>query len=273
MNELPLTDSLFSLLSSLVEERTGVHYGARSRDDFSAKVCGRLVEAGFPSPLDYYYFLRYDPAAAEELAALVDELVVNETYFFREADQLRSLCDDVLRPLVQEGQRPRVWCAASSTGEEPLSLAMLLADAGVLPYVEIVASDISRKALARAKRGEHPPSALRATPVDVRERWMKVRDGNAVVAPQIRERIDWRRLNLLDAPAVAALGTFDAILCRNVLIYFRDETIRRVVGTLTGALRVGGRLFVGASESLLRFGTSLRCEEKNGAFSYHRTDP
>ena len=152
-------------------------------------------------------------------------------------------------------------------------MAMLLAEAGLLSQVEIVASDISRKALARAQSGDHSPLVLRTLPEGFKDRWIEEKDGRVTVAPEIQEKIEWRRLNLLDESGVAALGTFDAILCRNVFIYFRDETIRRIVGTLSGALRAGGRLFVGASESLLRLGTLLRCEERNGAFSYFRADP
>ncbi len=273
MNELLLTPPLFRLLSALVEERTGLHHAETALEAFSAKVCGRMVEAGFASPLDYYYYLRYDAASADEFAVLVDDLVVNETYFFREPDQLRSLRDDVVRPLVDLGQRPRVWCAASSTGEEPLSVAILLAEAGLLSQVDIVASDISRRSLARAKNGEHTAFALRALPEGVRDRWIHVRGGRVEVDETVREKIEWRHVNIFDAEQVAPLGTFDAILCRNVLIYFRDETVKRIVGTLAGALRLGGRLFVGASESLFRFGTLLRCEERNGAFSYFRMDP
>ena len=114
--------------------------------------------------------------------------------------------------------------------------------------------------------------AFRALPDGMRERWMAVEDGRITLSAAIREKIEWRRVNLLDEVAAGELGTFDAILCRNVFIYFGDDTIRRIVGTLSGALRAGGRLFVGASESLLRLGTLLRCEERNGAFSYFRTD-
>ena len=198
MNELRLEAALFRLLRGLVEERTGIFYADSHHDVFSSRVWERMVEAGFESPLDYYYYLRYDVASAVEFDALVDELVVNESYFFREPDQLRSLCDDVLRPLVEAGQRPRVWCAAASTGEEPLSVAMLLAEAGLLAEVDIVATDISQKALARAKRGAHPRSTLRALPVGAHERWMSTKDGGVAVAAEIRDKIDWRRLNLLD---------------------------------------------------------------------------
>jgi chemotaxis protein methyltransferase CheR len=97
-------------------------------------------------------------------------------------------------------------------------------------------------------------------------------------APQVRvrsalsESIQWQRVNLVDAAAVAALGAFDVILCRNVLIYFTDETARRVVDSLHRALRPGGQLLVGVSESLLRFGTSLRCEERGGSFFYQKVE-
>jgi len=273
MNELRLEATLFRLLRGLVEERTGIFYAETHRDVFSSRVWERMVDAGFESPLDYYYYLRYDAASSADFDALVDQLVVNESYFFREPEQLASLRDDVLRPLVKAGQRPRVWCAAASTGEEPLSVAMLLAEAGLLAQVEIVATDISQKALARAKSGAHSPASLRLLPAGAHERWMSTEDGHVTVAAEIREKIDWRQVNLLDERAVAGLGTFDAILCRNVLIYFRDETVRRVVSTLTGALSAGGRLFVGASESLIRFGTLLHCDERSGAFSYFRADP
>ena len=272
MKEALLTPALFKLLGGLVEERTGVQHAEHALEPFSTKVFQRLAETGFETPLDYYYYLRYDAASEVELRALTDELVVNETYFFRESAQLLSLRDDVLRPLVEKGLRPRIWCAASSTGEEPLSMAMLLAEAGMLSQVEIVASDISEKALARARNGEHTQLSLRACPPELLERYIEVRSGRVTVAPAIRATIDWRHLNLLDAPAVASLGTFDGILCRNVLIYFSDETILRVVRSLSNALRSGGHLFVGAAESLIRFGGIMRFQETNGAFSYSRND-
>jgi chemotaxis protein methyltransferase CheR len=272
MKDALLSIQLFTLLGGLLEERTGVAYGVSAIETFSAKVGGRLAASGFESALDYYYYLRYDAASVNEFDALVDELVVNESYFFREPDQLMSLRDDVILPLVERGERPRVWCAAASAGEEPLSVAMLLAEAGVLSHVDIFASDISTRALARAKSGDHPLSALRACPPALQERYIGLVGGRVVVAPEIRAKIEWRRHNLLDASAATTFGTFDGILCRNVFIYFGDDTVRRVVGTLSGALRASGRLFVGATESLFRFGMLLRSEEKNGAFSYLRMD-
>jgi chemotaxis protein methyltransferase CheR len=267
-----LTDPLLSIWSALIEERTGIHYGPSDRGLLEGKLEARASESGFDSLLDYYYFVRYEPVSNAAVDALIDALVVNETYFFREAEQLRALCDTVLAPMVARGEVPRVWCAACSTGEEPLTLAMMLADRGIGSKVEIVASDIGARVLERAKAGTFGPRSLRALPPGIVGRWLDVTDGRAVVSRPLVDRIDWRRVNLTDAAAVAALGSFDAIVCRNVLIYFSDDTVRHVVSLLSNALRGPAPLLVGASESLLRFGTLLKCEERAGAFFYVRAD-
>ena len=263
---------MVAILRALVEERTGLHYGPDETPVLIERVRVRAAEAGFESLLDYYYFLRYDPAATAEIEQLVEALVVNESYFFREADPLRVVCDVFLAPAVAAGRRPRVWSAACSTGEEPLTLAMLLADKGMLGAVDIVASDVSGRALDRARAGRFGRRSVREhVQALVPSRWLRAEtNGEWTVAGPLREAIDWRKVNLTDRAAVAAIGTCDVILCRNVLIYFSDTTVARVVDALTEQLRPGGALFVGVSESLLRYGTSLVCEEHAGVFCYRR---
>jgi chemotaxis protein methyltransferase CheR len=275
-----LSPQLFAIFSALVEERIGIHYGPEDLELFSDKVTTRAREAGFESVLDYYYFLRYDAAAVAELDALADALVVGETYFFRELDALRAGITHAVLPAVARSGRARVWSAACATGEEPVSLALLLAEAGVRDRTEIVATDVSARALAKAREGNYGNRSLRALPpnrtpagfTDLLGRLSSAaiaREGQrAQVSRSVVADIDYRQLNLLDDAAAASLGTFDLVLCRNVLIYFADPTVRRVVGTLARSLREGGRLVIGASESLLRFGTILRCEERGGAFLY-----
>ncbi len=269
MSDLRLTPQLFSILSGLVEETAGLSYTLADKDIFESKVSTRAADAGFESLLDYYYFLRYDAAAKAELNALIEALVVHETYFFRELEPLRVMVTNFIAPQVAQGKRPRIWCAASSTGEEPLTLAMLLADAGLLERVEIIASDVSASVLERARAGQYGPRTIRrvATPAFA-HRWLTVSGTSVSVAPALRARIDWRQLNLTSQPDVASVEDVDIILCRNVLIYFRDEVAIRVVQGLTAQLREGGRLIVGVSESLMRFGTSLECEEHGGVFTY-----
>src|SRR5688572_3474241 len=173
MSDLVVSPALFAVLSALVEDRTGIHYGEQDRELFLGKLNTRALEAGFDSPLDYYYYLRYDDADGREFDALVETLVVGETYFFRELGQLRVLCDEVLVPAVASGKRPRVWCAAAATGEEPYTLAMLLAERGVLERVEIVASDISARALSRAREGLYGARSLRSVGPSVKARWFE----------------------------------------------------------------------------------------------------
>lgn len=132
MTALPLSPQVFVILNDIIEERIGMHYRLDDRDLLADRLTPRAIERGFDSLFDYYRFLRYDPAADEELHALADALVVNETYFFREADQLRALAHEIIPEILERRAAARVWCAACSTGEEPLTMAMLLDQRGLL---------------------------------------------------------------------------------------------------------------------------------------------
>ncbi|WP_437562069.1 CheR family methyltransferase [Sorangium sp. So ce542] len=272
-SRLPISPQVFAIFSALIAEKIGIHYDAGDRELLGDKVSVRAIDAGFDSLLDYYYFLRYDPAGAAELDALIDALVVGETYFFRELAQLEVAVAELVAPRVAAGERPRIWSAACSTGEEPFTIAMLLAERGLLGKVDLVASDISARALSRARAGVYGPRSIRsnAPPPPFATRWLEVTPDRVVVSAELREAIDWRRINLLEASDVTSLGRFDVIVCRNVLIYFHDNTARWVVANLSGALAAGGALLVGISESLLRLGTALACEERGGVFLYRKT--
>jgi chemotaxis protein methyltransferase CheR len=269
MPSLPLSPPVFALLAQLIEKRAGLHYSVEDMDLLADKVSTKALEAGFESIYDYYQYLTHDPKGAAALDSLVDSLLVHETYFFRDPLPLEVVADDVTLE-VRTGRRPRIWCAACATGEEPLTLAMMLHQRGVLDEVSLLATDYSQRALERAQRGEHNLRSMRALPAGIEGRYLEVVGGRPVVRSDIAAAVMWRRLNLVDDAAIAALGPFDAILCRNVLIYFRDDRAQRVVESLTRVLRPGGTLVVGTSESLLRFGTALICEERRGAFLYSR---
>jgi chemotaxis protein methyltransferase CheR len=270
MTALQLQPAVFTILRDLLEDRVGLHFNAEDLPLLRDKISVRAVDASFDSLLDYYYFLRYDPSSATELDALVDDLVVNETYIFRELDALEQVVRHLLVPQVAAQGIARVWSAACATGEECLTLAMLLDEARILDQVEVLATDISRRALERARCGQLGRRSLRGPVPPALQRYVDVSDGVAQISPRLRESIEWRRLNLVDPEALKPLGQFDVILCRNVLIYFSDETTRAVVASLVDRLVPGGRLIIGTSESLLRFGTALVCEERGGAFFYRK---
>jgi len=267
---LPLSPQVFAILSALIEEKTGLHYDLQERELLAERVSGRATERGFESLLDYYYFLRYDDANDAELALLTEALVVNETYFFREVAPLKILVSELLPPLLGRGVKPRIWCAACSTGEEPLTLAMLLDEAGLLDQVNVVASDISARVLAHAQAGVYRRRALRSLPRGVVGRWLEGDEDGMRVAPHLTRAIAWHRVNLVEESGPPDLGLFDFVICRNVLIYFRDQTIEKVVDRLWQQLAPDGQLLVGASESLLRFKVAFACEEHRGSFFYRK---
>jgi chemotaxis protein methyltransferase CheR len=266
---LPLASAVFTILSGLIEERLGLFFSPDDADILAEKVSPRAVECGFDSLLDYYYYLRYDTGAAEELERLAEALVVNETYIGRELDQLSALVEILLPPLLAERGRLRLWSAACSTGEEPFTLAGMLEDRGLLPRVDLVASDISQRVLASARSGRFSGRSLRALP-PAASGWLVFDGPTACVRQELLRSVNFHQLNLSDRDAVRRMGKFDVIVCRNVLIYFRDSTIKAVVESLAEALTPGGYLLIGASESLLRFGADLRCEEHGGAFFYRK---
>jgi chemotaxis protein methyltransferase CheR len=266
-----LNPALSQLFSALIEDAAGIYYSAADRELFESKLTAYVEDAGFDSMLDYYYRLRYDDPEGQVRAGLIEALTVHETYFFRELAPLVQLIEGHIADVVRTRGKARIWSAACSTGEEPLTLAMLLDERGLLDRVEVVGTDVSRQALTRARSGRHGRRSLRDRfPPDTVKRYLDVGELGISVAPKIVEAVRFDTLNLVDDAAVAAMGTFDAVLCRNVLFYFRDELAVRVVDRLGRTLDANGVLLVGIAESLLRFGTAFKCEEQGGCFFYRK---
>jgi chemotaxis protein methyltransferase CheR len=227
----------------------------------------------------YARYLRFDARGAEELETAIDLLVPHETYFFREPVQLRCFEKELMPRLLERNERTRslhVWSAGCSTGEEPYTLAMLLS---TLPGFEgwdldVLGTDLSRKALTAARKAEYGSMALRATTPDQQARFFEKLDGGRVrLLQKYREPVRFGQLNLLDAAAVAVLPRFDVIFCRNVLIYFDQATRRRVVDLFFDRLSDGGYLLLGHSENLLQFSTRFELVQLEGDLVYRRPGP
>jgi chemotaxis protein methyltransferase CheR len=267
-----LNDSLFTLLRNLIHERTGLFYDENNRALMAGKLSARLLELGLSSFMDYYYLLKYDAAAEAEWSQLIDALTVRETYFWREIDQVRALVDVIVpqHAAGQPGAPLRIWSAACATGEEPLTIAMALQEAGWfarLP-IELTASDISPLAIERARCGVYPERSLRNLPAGLRSRYFTQGPQGWQIDPDLHRRVAWSRANLMDEHAVVALANVSVIFCRNVFIYFSDEAIRSTVRRFFLRMRSPGHLFVGVSESLLRATRDFVLEEVGGAFVY-----
>jgi chemotaxis protein methyltransferase CheR len=269
---LGLSASAFTLLRDLIHERTGLFYDNGKSDLLTDKLSPLVVERGFSSFLDYYYLLKYDVDADEEWKRVADALSVQETYFWREIDQVNALVDQVVPEYFStpRAQPLNIWCAACATGEEPLSIAMALAEKGWLERapIEIYATDASRAAIERARSGLYRERSFRNLPPSLRAKYFREEQRAWRVVPELHTKIKWAMANLRAEAEVALLATSAIIFCRNVFIYFSEEAIRKTVKVFAERMPVPGYLFVAASESLLRLTTDFQFEEMGNAFVY-----
>jgi len=271
-NNLALPEGTTNLIQSLIHERTGMHFDNGKRDILLDKLSPLVIERGFSSYLDYYYLLKYDPAARVEWQNVMNALSVQETYLWREIDQVRALVQTLVPQWHARNANStlRIWSAACATGEEPLTIAIALNEAGWFERasIEIVATDASSKAIDRATRGVYRERAFRNLPAPLRDRYFE-RDGSDWrVRSSIHSRIKWGLANLMEEDQISHLADADFIFCRNVFIYFSESAISRVVRSFSRFIRPPGYLFVGAAESLIRMTTDFNLTEVDDAFVY-----
>jgi len=250
--EFPVGD--YASLRDLIQARFGIFYDDSKQFLLQSRLQTRLVKRSLADLSAYARYLQTSPDREAEWDELASALCNNETYFFRERAQLDVLAGEVVDESLRMGSRLRVWSAACSTGEEPFTLGMLLLDGKrIAPsQVTIKASDLSPKALGKAQTGFYRELSFRATPPEMVQRYFKPFENGFFIGDDVKRMVEFFRLNLLDANAVAKVGTMDAVFCRNVLIYFDKPTQKRVVENFAKALRPGGYLFLGHAESIMR---------------------
>jgi chemotaxis protein methyltransferase CheR len=271
IDSLGLRGAAVPLLRDLVHERAGIFFEEARLDVLAERLSALVIERGFESFLDYYYLLKYDEEAGEEWGRVMDALSVPETYFWRESDQVRAAVDVLVPSLAAAGHRPiRIWSVPCASGEEPLTIAMMLEEAGWFGRgcVEIHASDASPAQIARARAGRFRERSFRALPPGLRERYF-TRAGESWVADEsLMARIaSWSVINVVEDD-LSTHAAAPIVFCRNLFIYFSQDRIREVVDRLADAMPTPGYLFVGASESLLRITRRFSLEEVGGAFVY-----
>lgn len=268
---LTLKDTTFILLRDAIHEKLGIYFEADRRDILADKLSPLVIERGFDSFLDYYYLLKYDADSEEEWLRVMEALSVQETYFFREMDQIRALTTTIVPSLLSQNciLPITIWSAACATGEEPLTIAITLREAGLLDQrIRILASDASQSAIDKAMAGIYRERSLRNTSAEMRSRYFSETPKGWKIDTNIHQRIEWHRINLMDARQVAPLARTHLLFCRNVFIYFSPDAIRKTVGTFFDNMRIPGYLFVAAAESLLKITTAFKLREIGGAFVY-----
>jgi chemotaxis protein methyltransferase CheR len=269
---LGFSETVFALLRNLIAEQTGIYFADEKRDMLAEKLSDLLAALGMTSYLDYYYLLRYDSSAERHWGELVDRLSVPETYFWRQPEQIVALANIVApRHFERSPTTPlRIWSAACCSGEEPISIAMALAESGLLNRrpIQITGSDLSGEMLSRARRGVYGERSFRSIPAELRQRYFEKADGGWRVDPSLHAQITWTTANLVNPVDVRPLAAADVIFCRNVLIYFSDESIVRIARSFAAELADEGYLFLGASESLTRLESDFELTEVGDAFVY-----
>jgi chemotaxis protein methyltransferase CheR len=277
-HDAELSDEEFRLLRDFIHERFGLYFDASQRASLRARLAPRLALLGLLSFEAYYRYLRFAPEREEEEQRMVSHLTNNETYFFREQPQLNLFASHVLRSLKerksQEGDRRlQLLSAGCSTGEEALTLAMILFDSGQFFWgwdTRVTGLDVDGAALDKARRGLYHQNSLRAVTPPLFERHF-VRDGAGVrVKEPIRKTVTFRQGNLLDPASYRGLPPLDSVFCRNVLIYFSDAAVQRAVSLFHEILAPGGYLFLGHAESLARVTSAFLPIRFQGAIAYQK---
>jgi chemotaxis protein methyltransferase CheR len=270
---LGLQPAALLLLRDLVHERLGLYYANDRTDALADRLAPLVAERGFASFLDYFYFLKYDEDGDGEWTRVMDALSVPETYFWREVDQIRAVARIIIPRLLASTLRRslRIWSVPCASGEEPLTIAMVLEEEGWFDRasVEIHAGDASAAALARARRGVYRERAFRALPDALRRQYFRRCGDGWHVDQALHARVtSWRRINLMDPAQLALVAHSDIVFCRNLFIYFSEDGVRRVVSGFAREMPDPAYLCIGAAESLLRITTAFDLQEVGGAFVY-----
>jgi len=262
-------------LASLLLERAGLKIAADGFHGLKLALTERMPALGLTDAEEYVRRLQ-ELAGEHELRSLLPLVTVGKTEFFRDAGQFRALERRIIPELLAQARREHrklsIWSAGCATGEEPFSLAMVLAEAGTEPQeAEIWATDLNSAAVENAKLGRFPARRMAGVSDDRCRRFFHPREGGFEVQPALRACIRFEAQNLA-SPVFAHVrpGSFDLILCRNVIIYFDLPTIRGLMERFLVAMRPGAYLFLGYSESLFRVYEKFEMVEVEGSFVYRR---
>lgn len=248
-----LSQRAFKGFQQLIFASAGINMADGKKTLVATRLNKRLRALNLPDLDSYYHYLTEgDGTSNGEHQLFIDLLTTNETYFFREPEHFTFLRDVVLS--ISSKDRPfRIWSAASSSGEEAYTLAMIMANEwGLDDPWEILGTDISEDVIRMARQAIYNEHRTRMLPVEMRHRYLLKgkgqRFGLFAVVPELKKHVTFEHYNLLDGSSRRA--SFDVIFCRNVLIYFNRETKKKVIERLGRQLKPGGYLFTGLSESL-----------------------
>ncbi|MBF0328285.1 MAG: protein-glutamate O-methyltransferase CheR [Nitrospirae bacterium] len=253
---LTMTDDVFKQIRDFIYEKSGIFIPDNKKYFLENRLGRRVQEKSLKGYEDYLYVVKFG-TDKNEMIKLFDLVTTNETFFFREPQQFDVFTGELFNRITAEnakgGRRDiKVWCAASSTGEEPYTIAMLLLEKPEAKSLrtEIYASDISESVLASAKAASYGSYAIRNVPDVYMKKYFSTVNQQYQLSSTVKSMVKYMKINLMDDRDVRAVRGVDVIFCRNVLIYFDEKAKQKAVSLMYDALRPNGYLFVGTSESL-----------------------
>ncbi len=264
-------------IRDLVAQFSGITFDEKKFYFLEKRVQRRMQATNSLTAKEYYRLLSLGNNQ-EELNNLINAVTTNETYFYRNLPQLESFVEEIL-PLVCEEKiknndfHLRIWSAACSSGDEPYTLGILLREH--LPNfskwkIEIIATDIDTEVLEKARLAVYDPRAIKDVQPQVLRKYFNQIGNRYQVVPLVKELVQFVQLNLLDRRGMRQMSGFDFVFCRNVLIYFDDESRKRVVNGIYDALRPGGFIFLGHSESVGKISAVFKLIKFKKSLSYQK---
>ncbi len=256
--------------------KTGILFDESKRYFVDKRLAERIQKTGCKNFREYFIKLRFDKSGIE-FERLVNAMTVNETYFFREEYQFQAMVNEILPEITKkkrEGELIRIWSIPSSSGEEPYSIAIYL-----LEYwpdinnwdVEIVASDIDTNMLEKAKEGKFSQRSIQNIPPHLVKKYFTHNgNGQYQICKDLRDSVEFKRVNIVDPLQTKAFRNFDLIFCRNMLIYFDDVSRKIAAETLYDALSPGGFVLLGHAESMSRVTSIFKIRRFRKCIAYQK---
>lgn len=275
---MAISDKDFEQLRDFIYNICGMYFHTTKKYFLESRLTRRMETTGTKTYQDYYLLLK-SPRGAEELKFLMDEITTNETYFFRNVPQLAALENKLLPELVEVKNKMgfrklRIWSAASSSGEEAYTMAMILLEkrATLLKdwIIEIVGTDINETVIAQAKEGIYNAYSVRNIPDLYKRKYIREDNGKFILAPEVKKFVTFNKLNLYEDSKMIFMKSFDFIFCANVLIYFDTASKSKVVQHFYNNLQPYGYFFVGQSESLHGVNDKFKTVHFPGGFGYKK---
>lgn len=265
-NTFSISDNSFNILRNIIYDYSGIYFQDNKKYLLESRLQKRIKYLNLNSFDEYIKLFQNNSVNGEEHKYLMEAVTINETFFFRNQSQLdvmvKYLIPEIIELKRKSGSKTfRIWSAASSSGEEPYSIGMVLKEFVISKYPDfqfnIVASDISKAMIDTAKKGAYREYSIRNAPPYYIKKYFYRRDGFSKnngefynIDESIKQMVDFKIANLYDEKDLIALRNFDLIFCLNVLIYFDTKSKMKVVSNLYNSLNKGGYLFIGPSENL-----------------------